>query len=370
MFLQKLSLINFKNYRETELIFSEKVNCFVGNNGAGKTNLLDAIYYLSFCKSYFNSVDSQNILHSENFFTIQGLYKKDNTSSNSIHCVQKRNQRKQFKINKKDYERFADHIGHFPLVIITPLDNNLINNGSEERRKYFDGVISQFDKIYLDNLLNYNKAVSQRNSLLKNFAENHYFDKDSLEIWDEQLINLGSRIFEKRKQFLKDFASIFQEYYDFITLKKESVSVVYESHLETKRFDLLLKESIERDRMLKYTSTGIHKDDFIFKINDFPLKKFGSQGQQKSYLVALKLAQFDYIKKVKKIKPILLLDDIFDKLDILRIQQIMKLVSDNNFGQIFITDTSKERIIQIFKDIETKFEIFEIFDGMVEDSND
>ncbi len=363
MFLQKLSLTNFKNYSEAEFSFSEKINCFIGDNGAGKTNILDAIYYLSFCKSYFNSIDTQNILFHQPFFAIHGNYVRNSEKKDLITCIQKRNSRKQFKLNKKEYSRLADHIGQFPLVMISPYDRDLINDGSEIRRKYIDGVISQFDKFYLDDLLNYNKVLAQRNALLKKFAENRYFDNAALDIWNEQMIKLGNRIHEKRKNFLTEFAPIFQHYFEFISLGKEVVTISYESQLTNNKFDKLLNESLEKDRMFRYSTVGIHKDDLDFRILDYPIKKFGSQGQQKSFVIAIKLAQFEYTKNIKGFKPVLLFDDIFDKLDDSRVEQLIKLVSENNFGQVFITDTQHQRIERVFNTIKIDHEIFEIKEG-------
>ena len=366
MYLKKLTLSNFKNCSEANLMFSPKINCFVGNNGVGKTNLLDAIYYLSFCKSYFNSVDMQNIMHTEPFFAIHGTYQKNGGSEDLLSCLQKRGSKKQFKLNKKEYDRLADHIGHFPLVMISPYDRDLINDGSDVRRKYIDGVISQFDHLYLDDLLNYNKALSQRNALLKRFAEMRSFDEASLEIWDEQMIALGKRIYEKRESFLKDFAPIFQHYFEFISGGKEQVTIQYESQLQEDDLGNLIKSAIDRDRRLRYTSVGIHKDDLLFNIGDYPIKKFGSQGQQKSFVIAIRLAQFDYTKNIKGFKPVLLFDDIFDKLDDSRVKQIIALVSDNNFGQVFITDTQRQRIEKIFNTVQIDHKIFEVEDGKVE----
>ncbi|MFH0866257.1 MAG: DNA replication/repair protein RecF [Bacteroidota bacterium] len=367
MFLQKLSLINFKNYREEELSFCEKINCFVGDNGEGKTNLLDAIHYLSFCKSYFNPIDSQNILHDSDFFVIQGAFVKEE-SSDTVYCAQKRNERKQFKLNKKEYGRFSDHIGLYPLVMISPADSSLINDGSEERRKYLDSVISQFNKIYLDDLINYNKALLQRNTLLKHFAENRRFDKASLEVWNKQLVVLGEKIYSVRSEFLDNFLPMFSEHFRFITGSRENVNIEYPSQLKEGDYSRMLEESIDKDRILQYTSVGIHKDDLSFTIDGFPLKKFGSQGQQKSFIIALKLAQFDYTKNIKGFKPVLLFDDIFDKLDNFRVEQLMKLVSNNSFGQVFLTDSHPERIETIFKDIKTELKVFGIKKGSVEDS--
>jgi DNA replication and repair protein RecF len=346
---------------------SPKVNCFVGPNGAGKTNILDAIYYLSFCKSFFNPADNQNIRHEAPFFTINGSYRR-NGGNDIIQCIQQRNARKQFKINKKEYERLADHIGLFPLVIITPSDSVLIQGGSEERRKYIDSVISQFDRLYLDDLLNYNKVLAQRNYLLKTFADHNNFNPTTLSVYDDKLSELGTQIFNKRRNFLSSFLPVFSYYYAFISREQEGVEIEYQSGLFEMPMHQLLTSSVQQDRVLRYTSCGIHKDELVFKISGHPVKRFGSQGQQKSFLVAIKLAQFDYICKLKGYMPILLLDDIFDKLDVNRIQQIMKLVSENSFGQIFITDTHRERIEYIFNEIQTEVKIFEVRNGSITDT--
>ena len=365
MYLKSLQLANFKNITEAELDFSHKINCFVGENGVGKTNILDSIYYLSFCKSYFNNIDIQNIQHTKDFFRIHGNYNRGGEKQDMVSCVQQLNHRKQFKLNNKEYERLADHIGEFPLVIITPGDNDLIYGGSDLRRKYVDGVISQFDKFYLDDLINYNKVLAQRNSLLKQFYERRKFDSSALEIWDEQLINLGTQIFHKRVEFVEKFAPIFQAYYEYITGGKEDVSMVYESQLQDGDSRGLLLDALSKDRTVLYSTVGIHKDDFLFQLGEYPIKKFGSQGQQKSYLVSLKLAQFDYTKKIKEYKPILLFDDILDKLDNNRVEQLMKLVADDNFGQIFITDAHNIRIAEIFKKINIETKIFEVSNGKI-----
>lgn len=364
MYLHNLSLINFKNYEEADLNFCEKINCFIGNNGAGKTNILDAIHYLSLCKSYFNPIDSQNIRHGTDFFVIQGtVFKGD--SRDSIYCAQKRNERKQVKINKKEYNRFADHIGNYPLVMISPADYSLITEGSEERRRYIDSVISQFDKVYLDNLINYNKALLQRNTLLKYFAEQRRFDKPSLDIWTSKIALLGTAIHKQRTLFLNEFLPVFSKYYEFITNGKEHVSIDYQSQFNEGDPEQLLAASLEKDRIVQYTTVGTHKDDMIFKIEDYPLKRFGSQGQQKSFIIALKLAQFDYTRDIKGFKPMLLFDDIFDKLDNVRVSKLMELVSNNSFGQVFVTDAHPERINQIFEKIDTEIKIFLVENGVV-----
>jgi len=365
MFLKKLSLNNFKNYTEAALDFSEKINCFIGDNGTGKTNMLDAIYYLSFCKSYFNPIDSQNIRHNQDYFAIHGTYIKNANSGDKLSCIQKLNHRKQFRINQKEYERLADHIGHFPLVMISPYDRDLINEGSDVRRKYIDGVISQFDRVYLDELIKYNRALAQRNALLKYFAENRQFDAESIEIWDKQLTASGKYIYEKRKIFLQEFRPIFQDYFEFISAGKEQVTISYESQLHERGLEELLAAAINSDRSARYTTVGIHKDDLMLKIGGYPLKKFGSQGQQKSFVIAVKLAQFEFTKKLKGFKPVLLFDDIFDKLDDHRVQQLIKLVSENNFGQVFITDTQHQRITRLFDNIEIDHRIFLVNGGEV-----
>lgn len=358
MFLQKLSLTNFKNYEQLDLDFSEKINCFIGNNGIGKTNLLDAIHYLSLCKSYFNPLDTQNIRHDADFFAIHGTCLRNPDSVDLVQCIQKRNQRKKFLLNKKEYDRLADHIGNFPLVMISPYDSDLINDGSEIRRKYIDSVISQFDKVYLDNLINYNKALYQRNSLLKSFAVNGYFDEATMESWDEQLIRIGALIYEKRELFLNQVIPIFRHYFKLISGGSETVDIRYQSQLMEGSFRNLMSKALSRDRAAQYTTTGIHKDDLDLEIDGFPIKKYGSQGQQKSFLISIKLAQFEYTRNIKGFEPVLLLDDVFDKLDDLRVQQLIKLVSENSFGQVFITDTSETRIRNIFDAMDIDHKIF------------
>lgn len=347
MYLKQLALINFKNYSDLNLGFSHKINCFVGNNGLGKTNILDAIHYLSFCKSFFNAIDSQNIKHNEGFFVVQGVYER-NGDIDEVYCGQKRGQKKIFKRNKKEYERLSEHIGLYPLVMISPADAELINGTSEIRRKFIDGIISQYDKLYLEKLIAYNQVLKQRNALLKQFHETRTFDSVTLEIWDEQLVIHGKGIIQIRNEFLKEFIPLFNKHYSFISESKELVSLDYESSIGEKDFKTAILTSLERDRVLHYTSMGPHKDDLDFKINGFSLKKFASQGQQKSYLLALKLAQFEFIKSKKHTNPLLLLDDVYDKLDENRFKKLIERVSSDDFGQVFITDTHPERINDLF----------------------
>ena len=365
MHLKDLSLIYFKNYDEAQLEFSSNINCFVGNNGVGKTNLLDAIYYMCFCKSYFNPIDSQNILHEKPFFSIDGTFERNDVDEN-VFCGVKRGQKKIFKRNKKEYDKLADHIGLFPLVIISPADRNLIIEGSETRRKFIDGVIAQSDKIYLQHIIKYSQVISQRNALLKYFAANFTYDPTTLSIYNEQLIDLASKIYSKRCAFMEQFNPIFQSYYNSISGSKEQVSLEYKSQLNDRDLGSLLEESLTKDKILQYTTCGIHKDDLLFKIDDFPIKKQGSQGQQKTYLIALKLAQFDFIKNLVGYKPLLLLDDIFDKLDDTRVESIVRLVSEHNFGQIFITDTHKERTEEIVRKMDDSYKIFDVNDGVIQ----
>jgi len=365
VYLQQLSVINFKNYAEAGLTFSEGVNVFTGNNGAGKTNLLDAIHYLSLCKSYFNPIDSQQIKQGADFFIITGNFNKNGNEEN-VACAVKRNQKKQFKRNKKDYQRLADHIGLLPLVMVSPYDISIIIEGSEERRKFIDNVISQTDNSYLDELIIYNKVLANRNGLLKLIADTGRYDPHLLEVLDEQLTASGSRIFEKRKAFMESFTAIFNKHYRFLSDEAEQVELLYESQLLQDDFTALLKKNIERDRVLERTTAGIHKDDLLFAIHGMPMKKFGSQGQQKSFLIALKLAQYTFLNQQNGFKPLLLLDDIFDKLDDLRVTKLMQMISNHDFGQVFITDTNVSRVKNIFSEIGVDIRLFKVKGGEID----
>ncbi len=365
MYLKELSLINYKNFPSKSLVFDEKINCLIGNNGVGKTNILDAIYYLSYTKGYFNSVASQNIRHGQEFFVIDGKYFKDNREE-IINCSLKKGLKKVVKRNGKEYEKLSHHIGLLPLVIISPADSNLIVEGSDLRRKFMDSIISLNDNDYLQCLLKYNKVLSQRNSLLKYFASNNTFDALNIEIYDNQLIKYGTELYDKRKVFINEFAPIFMDRYEHIIERSdfqnssERVSLLYKSQLDKVNFKELLSENIAKDRILQFTSVGTHKDDLSFKLNGFSIKKIGSQGQQKSFLIALKLAQFEFIKKHRNLKPLLLLDDIFDKLDDERVGQLIDLVNNDNFGQIFISDTHLERTEELIKRTEQSYKLFEL----------
>ena len=359
MILKSITLTNYKSFSAKTVNLDPKINCFIGPNGVGKSNVLDAIYHLSFGKSYFNPISSQNIKHGEVFFAIKGLYR--NESKEEVVIINfKKNDKKVIKRNNKKYEKFSDHIGFIPLVIISPSDRNLIAEGSDIRRKFIDSVISQSDKKYLENLINYNKILTQRNSLLKLFFKNKKFDKQTIQVYDSQLESIGEKIHIKRKIFLNDFVPVFKDKYKSISNNNEEVDIKYKTDLEFDKLSVLLQNNLEKDMFLQYTSKGIHKDDLIFNINDYSVKKFGSQGQQKSLLIALKLAQFDFLKSQNKNNPILLLDDIFDKLDKNRVKQIINLVSDDDFGQIFISDTDEERTRESIKEINNTNKIFNL----------
>lgn len=366
MFLKKLHLLNFKNYEEVDLSFSDNINCFLGNNGVGKTNLLDAIFYMAFCKSYFNPSDSQIVKHEQAFMVLQGEFYKKNEKQD-IYCGLKVGQKKQFKRNKKEYEKLADHIGFIPLVMISPADSELILDGSEVRRRFLDLIISQFDKAYLTNLIQYNKAVSQRNRLLKKFMEIRSFDEESLSIWDEQMIQYGEPIFKARTHFIEKFTPLFQSHYNFISESKELISLDYHSQLNETSFRESLIESRGKDRRRTFTTVGVHKDDLQFNLSNKPLKKFGSQGQQKTYLLALKLAQSEFLSQIMDTKPILLLDDIYDKLDNERVTKLMEVVQSDIFGQVFISDTSEERLPNLFNQLNCDFKYFIVKNGEVKD---
>src|SRR5690606_867674 len=359
MILKSLSLLNYKNFDVKSFVFNDKINCIVGNNGLGKTNVLDAIYHLSFVKSYFNPVATQNIKHDEDFFVINGDYHKDSNTEKIVVSL-KRGQKKVIKRNGKIYDKFSDHIGLLPLVIISPADRDLIIEGSDTRRKFIDSVISQSDKSYLTDLIKYTKILAQRNALLKYFALNHTFNADTVEVYNNQLSDYGTRIFEKRDAFLKAFIPVFKARYKIISNDKEEVELVYESDLFENNLNTLLQNNINKDKALQYTNVGIHKDDSSFNIKEHPIKKFGSQGQQKSFLIALKLAQFDFIKSQRGVTLILLLDDIFDKLDENRVTQIIKLVNDEHFGQLFITDTHPERTEDVIKQVHQSYDMFRL----------
>ncbi|HUX97768.1 MAG TPA: DNA replication/repair protein RecF [Bacteroidales bacterium] len=365
MHLKKLTLTNFKNYELSELEFSPKINCFVGNNGVGKTNILDAIHYLSLAKSFFNNIDIINIRHGEEYFILRGTMERDGTNDD-ISCAFQKLKQKLFKLNGKVYQKISDHVGRYPVVMISPADSALISEGSEDRRRFMNKIISQYNSGYLESVLSYNKALQQRNRLLKDFRSTGKFDEDMLSIWDSQLIKYGNYIFSERQNLVNDLIPVFQEYYSMISSGREKVKLSYNSHLSDGDFSTALSNALQKDRFLEYTTVGVHKDDLILQMNDYPVKSLGSQGQQKSYLVALKLAKFDYIKRKAGYSPILLLDDIFDKFDADRVEQIIRLVGNHRFGQIFITDTHRSRLQDILTSHNTDYKLFSIDNNKVE----
>ena len=362
MILKRISILNYKNLEQVELSFSPKLNCFFGQNGMGKTNLLDAVYFLSFCKSAGNPIDSQNICHDADFFVIQGFYEAADGTPEEIYCGMKRRQKKQFKRNKKEYTRLSDHIGFLPLVMVSPADSELIAGGSDERRRFMDVVISQYDKEYLDALIRYNKALVQRNTLLKSEQP---VEEELFLVWEEMMAQAGEVVFRKREAFIQEFIPIFQSFYSFISQDKERVGLTYDSHARNASLLEVLKESRVRDQIMGYSLHGVHKDELNMLLGDFPIKREGSQGQNKTYLVALKLAQFDFLKRTGTTVPLLLLDDIFDKLDASRVEQIIKLVAGDNFGQIFITDTNREHLDRILHKVGSDYKMFRVEEGVV-----
>lgn len=359
MYLQSLQLVNFKNCPSGAFSFEPGVNCFVGENGAGKTNLLDAIYYLSHCKSYFNPVDTQNIYHDAPFFVVEGSFVL-NDAEDTVYCGVKRGQKKVFKRGGKEYTRLSEHIGRYPVVIVSPYDKDLVYEGSDVRRKFMDGILAQYNSLYLDSLIQYNKALQQRNALLKYFWENRCFDAENLDVWDQQLIETGAVLYEARSAFMEAFTPGFNQIHERISGGKEDVLLEYDSQLHDASFESLLESHRDMDRQRQHSTAGLHKDDLRFSIDGHPLKKFGSQGQQKTFLIALKLAQFAFIAEKKGCKPILLLDDVFDKIDDHRVRHLMELVSENNFGQIFVTDTDLKRVPGIFEAIGSPGKVFEL----------
>ncbi len=346
MFLQKINLLDFKNYEELTLQFSADLNCNVGPNGSGKTSLLDAIHYLCLTKSAFSVLDGQNIRHHQDFFLVDGTFMEDG-KKHQITVSLKAGGRKTVLHDKKAYERISEHIGRFPVVLIAPDDTDLVRDSGETRRKFFDNMLSQIDHAYLDNLIQYNNVLKQRNSLLKQFYERNYFDKELLETYNVQLLPLGQLIHARRDAFMREFVPVFRNHYGYLSESREEVDLIYESELFEENFEYEFAYATKRDLQLQRTTKGVHKDDFVFEIDRFALRKFGSQGQQKSFVIALKLAQFDAIQRAAGKKPLLLLDDIFDKLDDMRIHKLLEMISHDTFGQLFITDARPERTRQL-----------------------
>lgn len=366
MHLKNIRLQQFKNYPKAEVQFSKEINCFVGLNGSGKTNLLDAIHYLCLTKSALNGMDNLNILHDRDFFTVFGDFELEGKEL-EIRCIFESGKKKQLLQNGKAIDKMSDHVGLLPVVMIAPDDTLLIKDGSEERRRFFDNMLCQLDKAYLENLMRYQHFLKQRNALIKQFAEKGIWDKNFIEPYDREIILLSLRIAKDREVFLQEYEPLLMEYYAEISENRENIKISYETQCLSEDFDKDFKASAQKDLILKRTNMGIHKDDFVFEIEGYPIKKFGSQGQQKSFVIALKLAQFQIFLSHKKTKPILLLDDIFDKLDDGRIRKLMELVADHRFGQLFITDARPERSGQILGLIDADCKFFMIEKGTVTD---
>lgn len=363
MYISDISILNFKNIKETEQSFSEKLNCFVGKNGEGKTNFLDSIYYISFCKSHTNPIDSQNILHGQEFFFIKATC-TENNSDNIFSCGVKKHVKKTIQWNKKAYTKFSEHIGKVPLIIISPANEVLINEGSSDRRKFIDMVISQFDHNYIDTLIKYNNILKQRNTALKSRSGNNDF---LFSMYNEMMEKYGRIIYNYRSNFIEKFRPVFEDFYNEISGGKEVITLEYVSDLQKGNLAELLEKNIEKDKIFEFTTAGIHKDDLNMKLNGYAIKKTGSQGQKKNFLIAMKLAEFRFLKKNMKTTPILLLDDMFDKLDSQRIENIINIISGNDFGQIFITETNIDRLSELMEKTGSNYKIFIVENGEIKE---
>lgn len=377
MILTDLTIFNYKNIAEADLHFSPKLNCFIGNNGEGKTNVLDAIHFLSFCRSYSSSIDLLSVRHGSEFMSLQGRYEHEDGTEEDIHCGLKVGQKKIVRRGKKAYRRISEHIGLIPLVMVSPADQILVSGGSEERRRFIDMVICQYDPAYTESLIRYNRALQQRNAMLKQDEE---LDPEVFLIFEEQMAREGEYIYKKRNEYITELIPIFQRFYDQISLRHEKVELRYVSQLQ--RGPLLEQLTSQRfkDRAVGYSLHGIHKDDLEMLQDGYPVRREGSQGQSKTFLIALKLAQFNFLSKTgSRTTPLLLLDDIFDKLDAGRVEQIVRLVGgqqevdgqgDNQpFGQIFITDTNRDHLDAILASMEGDNRIFFVEKGEIKASS-
>lgn len=363
MFLDKLSILNYKNIAEAQLTFSPKLNCFIGHNGEGKTNLLDSVYYLSFCRSSCSVPDSQVMRHGSDFFMLDGRYISDSGEDELVTCGMKRGSKKHFKRNKKEYKKLSSHIGFIPLIFVSPSDTVLIDGVSEERRRLMDVVISQCDSAYLDALNRYNKALQQRNSMLRAEAEP---DTELMELWEEQMAAAGEEVYRKRDDFVSKLVPIFQRFYNGISRDREQVSLRYVSHCQRGPLLDVIRRDRHKDRAVGYSLHGIHRDDLEMLIGDYPIRREGSQGQNKTFVVSLKLAQFEFLKSIRAdVRPILLLDDIFDKLDANRVEQIVRIVGGDSFGQIFLTDTNREHLDRILSGSSLDYKLFYVENGEI-----
>jgi DNA replication and repair protein RecF len=364
MHLQQLKLTNFKNYEAQTLDFSPRLNCLTGLNGMGKTNVLDAVHYLCLCKSHLGVLDKNLVKHGFTFFRLEGTFEREELKEKIVAKFIP-NQKKEIERNGTVYQKLAEHIGQFPVVMIAPDDVSLVQEGSEERRRFLDTTLSQIYPDYLSNLLIYNALLKQRNALLKQMGENRHFDAVLLESIDRQMPTPAQAIFEKRKEFTKKFEPIFSRLYGIISNQAEAVGVRFDADLNDANLETLFTQNLERDRIMQRTHKGIHRDDLTLMMDGFVVKKFASQGQLKSFLLALRLAQYEILQTEKGIKPILLLDDIFDKLDENRVTQLLELLFQRDFGQIFITDTQHGRMQQIISKFSTDFKLFEVKNGAI-----
>lgn len=363
MILKKISILNYKNIQVADLTFSPKLNCLIGHNGEGKTNLLDAVYYLSFCRSAFNPIDSQVITHDRDFFVLDGLYLNDMGDEERIYCGMKRGTRKRFKRNQKEYKRLSQHIGLIPLIFVSPADTALIDGGSDGRRRFLDMVISQLDHSYIELLSRYNKALTQRNALLKAEQEP---DGALMEILEQEMATQGEAIYAKRDAFVREFIPVFQTIYDHVSGCHETVSLQYISHAQRGPLLDVIQRDRHKDRAVGYSLHGVHRDDLEMMIGGYQLKREGSQGQNKTYVLALKLAQFDFLKRTaSSTTPLLLLDDIFDKLDAGRVERIVNMVAGDAYGQIFITDTNRDHLDSILSRHSFDYKLFEVVHGEI-----
>ena len=364
MILRKISIINYRNIATANIELSSKINCFVGKNGMGKTNFLDAVHYLSFCRSNITTVDALVLRHEQEFFVIEGDYLTETGDEERIYCGMKRGQRKHFKRNKKEYKRLSQHIGLIPIIYVSPYDTNIIDSGSDERRRMMDMVIAQYDNEYLQALNNYNKALQQRNALLKVEEES---DPLLFDMWEQQMAHEGTIIYKKRTEFVEQLKPIFERIYKKVANAEESVSLNYTSHGQRGNLLDVIQRDRAKDRIMGFSLHGIHRDDLEMTLDGYPVKREGSQGQHKTFAIALKLAQFDFLKNTNsKTTPILLLDDIFDKLDTSRVQQIIALVAGDDFGQIFITDTNRQHLDGLLRQGNFDYRLFSVDDGNIQ----
>ena len=358
MYLKKLVLINFKNIAQAEITLSERLNCFVGDNGAGKTNVLDAVYYLSVSKAALTMTDGQSVRHGEDFFVVEGTYAGDSGSNDTVNCSFLRRSGKVLKLNGKEYDRMADHVGRFPVVMVSPQDSVLITDAAEERRRYLNAFLSQLDRDYLASLMRYNAVLAERNRFLKSSS-----DEQMLQIYDMQLADHAARIYERRRDIIERMRPLVAEFYRQLSDDREQVEIEYRSELASASMGELLLASRERDIVNGFTTSGVHRDDMSLRIGGYPLRKYGSQGQQKSFLMSLKLAQYRILAEVCGERPLLLLDDLFDKLDTSRVENLLSLVAGDGFGQIFITDCNRSRLETILSHAGEKYALFMVEGG-------